>query len=112
MSYHDNLLRMKRNYWVDEDLMLLLLYIKMKNKRVKRKHKCWVKDIFLNRKQQGDQHLYAELKIGTSGLFQNYFRMSKDRYQSLLELVGPKITKVYWSRQPISPSVRLAITIR
>lgn len=42
----------------------------------------------------------------------NYFRMSPENMDVLLEKVKPLIQKKMWVREPISPAERLALTIR
>ncbi|XP_023311560.1 protein ALP1-like isoform X2 [Anoplophora glabripennis] len=41
----------------------------------------------------------------------NYLRMSGDTFHKLLNIVGPRLTKIYCVREPISPGERFALTL-
>ena len=79
----------------------------------KRQRRFWVREIFKNRKTQGDYHnLVAEMRLSDPEKYFNYFRMSQEQFQNLLQLVGPLIEKIYFRREPIGPAERLAVTLR
>ena len=45
--------------------------------------------------------------------FFKFYRLSVERFDQLLDLIGPQITKKYTNfRTPISPEERLALTLR
>ena len=75
----------------DEELELLLL-LAIRRKRRKRKKKVsrrmWVRPIFMKRKEQGDYHnLLQEMRLCDPESHFRYIRMSKLRFDSLLEKV-------------------------
>ena len=75
----------------------LLLLLKRRSERRKKYAKSvWVRKIFQQRKQQGEFHLLInELHIHDHDheYFFKYFPMSPSKYEDLLRLVGPYITK-------------------
>ncbi|KAM0737133.1 Protein ANTAGONIST OF LIKE HETEROCHROMATIN PROTEIN 1 [Formica fusca] len=44
--------------------------------------------------------------------YMDYFRMTSQLFEALLILVGPVLVKEYVVRKPISPEIRLQITLR
>ena len=101
-------------------LLLALLVLKKRELekseecRIKiRKHKVWVGKILTERSWKGEYHLLVkELKLFDHEFFYKQFRMSPSRYEILLQLVGPLITKNAHRREVISPGERLCITLR
>lgn len=63
-----------------------------------------------------DKHftnLFTELLLNDGGSFKNFFRMTKSDFEELLTAVAPKIKKRNSNfRAPISPEVKLAVTLR
>ena len=97
------------------NLMLSLLAVRRKRKgSVKRKHRFWVRELFQQRAEKGAFNtLIPELKLYDREFFYRYLRMSPERFENLLQMVGPSIKKKFCpSRLPISPSERLIVTIR
>ena len=56
--------------------------------------------------------LVQELRLSHREEFFRYFRMSPERLDHPLSIVGPRLVKDCRSREPISPGERLAVTIR
>ena len=81
--------------------------------RGRRKHRYWVSNILQKRKSLGAfRTLVQEMRLSHREEFFRYFRMSPDRFENLLSIVGPRLIKVCRSREPITPSERLAVTVR
>lgn len=94
-------------------LSLLLLSLQKCKRKTQKPRRFWVRDIFKNRKIQGAYHnLLNEMRLTDQEKYFNYLRMSNDVFQKLLNIVGPKLTKIYCVREPISPAERLALTLR
>ncbi|KYN06315.1 hypothetical protein ALC62_02742, partial [Cyphomyrmex costatus] len=89
--------------------------------------KYWVRPIFSieRRSQQGaSENLVKEMQIGDTEKYVDYFRMSPQLFEALLQLVGPILTKEssqeipynpskqYFIRDPILSKTRLQITLR
>ena len=76
----------------------------------------WVRAIFVKRQQQGEYgNLLQEMRMSDPQCHFQYVRMSKEKFDILLSLVGPLLTKRhYFSRQrvEITPAERLAVTLR
>ncbi|XP_064475663.1 uncharacterized protein LOC135389557 [Ornithodoros turicata] len=79
-----------------------------------RKSRVWVRDLLLPRNEFGEfHHLVRDMRLGDGQDFFDYFRMSRERFDHLLSLVGPLIERQNTSfRQSISPAERLCITLR
>lgn len=93
--------------------ILLLLKRRLANQNKKQKKTIWVRKIFQERKQKGEFHLLInELRIHDHEYFFKYFRMSPSKYEDLLKIVGPYITKSSVKREPIGPSEKLSVTLR
>ena len=92
--------------------MLCTLMMAMSVLEQKRKHRFWVHDIIQKKKEFGVYyHLVRELEID-SEKFHEYFRMSSEKMEFVLNCIGPFINKRAIVRQPIDAKQRLAITIR
>ncbi|KAJ8914115.1 hypothetical protein NQ315_016190 [Exocentrus adspersus] len=77
--------------------------------------RIWVRPIFENdrRHLQGiGDHLIREMRLNTHNNHINFFRMTPDSFDELLSLVGPHLLRVDCRREPISPIIRLGITLR
>ena len=57
-------------------------------------------------------NVFCSLAQNDPDFFYNYSRMSFSLFKKWLELVKPKIEKRTIIREPISPEMRLAITLR
>lgn len=78
----------------------------------KRRDRRWgVHPINQMRREQGHfQNLFKEMLLYDHEKFFNYTRMTPERFEHLLELVGPKITKN--APNAIPPECRLLLTLR
>lgn len=75
--------------------------------------KTWVHPINLNRKLYGEFHHLMPKLLEDEQRFQMYFRMNKDEFYYLLEMIGPEIEKrTTQLRESISPEQRLALCLR
>ena len=83
-----------------------------KNKK-RRERRYWIRPSFANRATSGAyQSLALKMKEIDRQNFGGFVRMSPNRFDHLLELVKPMITKKNAVRAPIPPDERLAITLR
>ena len=72
-----------------------------------------MREIFQNRFQAGEYHtLVREMRENDHESFYRYFRMTPGRFDHLLSLVGPMLSKKSLYREPIGPGERLAVTLR
>ena len=73
----------------------------------------WVHPLNQRRSQQGDfHHLVAELRLDSQRHHQ-YFRMSAEKMDELLSVIGPELTKQNANcRAAIQPKQRLAVGLR
>ncbi|KMQ86318.1 nuclease harbi1-like protein [Lasius niger] len=62
--------------------------------------------------QGASDNLVVEMQITDREKFFNYFRMTPEIFEELLTLVGPRIQKKDVCRIPISPRIRLQLTLR
>ncbi|XP_061717545.1 uncharacterized protein LOC133525267 [Cydia pomonella] len=92
----------------EEVVMLCAAYIIMhKCKAKKKKKRWWMRNYLMNR-----TYVFDDLR-GFDGSFQNFTRMSRSDFETLLGLIGPAITRQETKfRHPIEPQRRLAITLR
>jgi len=64
------------------------------------------------RLQGASDNLIIEMQTIDREKFFNYFRLSPQLFEELLALVGPRIEKQELCRIPISPRIRLQVTLR
>uniref|UniRef100_A0A6P7F4I4 Uncharacterized protein LOC114324975 n=1 Tax=Diabrotica virgifera virgifera TaxID=50390 RepID=A0A6P7F4I4_DIAVI len=84
---------------------------KVVNKRKKRR--WWSVSLFKNRKRYNGNDLLNDLSLEVSGKFENFCRMAPADFESLLQLIGPYITKqTTQMRRTISAKERFALTLR
>jgi len=79
-----------------------------------RKRKFWVRPMFtqrMRRLQGASDNLIIEMQTTDREKFFNYFRMSPQLFEELLTLVEPRIEKQELCRIPISPRIRLQVTL-
>ena len=97
-------------------LILLLLESRRLLQRENRgnQRRFWVRPIFTARKTYGCYHtLVQELRLGDREWYFKFIRMSPERFEHLLSLVAPRISKQKTKlREPIGPAERLCITLR
>lgn len=95
------------------NILLLALLLLRRNERRTHVKRFWVRDIFKNRRNQGAYHnLLQEMRLTDTEKYFNYLRMSSVTFQSLLNIVGPKLNRTYCVREPIYAGERLAVTLR
>lgn len=99
----------------DEEMFLfqILLEEDEEPERKKRKHKIWLHEICQRRGQYGEfHHLMLDLKRDSIKFF-NYFRMSFEKFEKLLNSVRDDLTKENTKfRRPVDPEERLAVCLR
>ena len=89
----------------------LLTLIALKKKR-KRRSK-WVRNILRKRNEEGVHGILLPKLLDDSVQYKNYFRMDKNTFKELLELIEPDLIRQNTSmRESISVSERLALTLR
>nr|XP_047141117.1 uncharacterized protein LOC124816125 [Hydra vulgaris] len=86
----------------------------MIQEKEKKEKRFWVRKIYTERLQKGEFHLLVQdLRLHDQEYFFKYFRMSPTTYEELLSFVAPIIVKQRTTmRDPMSPSERLAVTLR
>ena len=94
--------------------LLPLFYLRQRRKRKQRyRKKYWIRDIYRSRFLLGEYHtLVKEMQENDHESFCKYFRMTPERFDNLLLLVGPMLTKKSLYREPLSACERLSITLR
>ena len=100
-----------------DDMMLMFMLLRRRNRlleKKKKKRKMWVRDIFKNHKNQGAYHnLVQEMMFSDRESYFKYMRMSPERFEHLLSLIEPIVTKQTTNlREPISAGERLSVTLR
>ena len=100
--------------WNKRLLLLILLRRRLNRHGNARKSKrWWIRKIFTERQSKGEFHvLIKEMHLFDHEYFHKQFRMSPDRFECLLSVVAPYITKCSTRRETIGPSERLCITLR
>ena len=101
----------------DEEMLLLILLLRRRRIRREQKasqRKVWVRKLLrLRRKKGAFQNFIKELRTSDRESHFRFFRMSPERFDHLLTLVAPFITKEDTNfRKPISAAERLAVTLR
>ena len=93
-------------------LVLLVMLDKVENEDTGRRF--WVRKIFQERKKYGLYHILTdELRLFDKEYFFRFVRMTPQRFEHWLSLVGPHLQRSTTKmREPISPAVRLVLTLR
>jgi hypothetical protein len=82
-------------------------------RRRRRRRIAWVRPWIARRPQLGVyDRLMVELRAEDPASFKNFLRMPPEMLDELLERVRPRLQKDYISRQPLSPGLKLALTLR
>ena len=79
------------------------------------KTRIWVHELNVNRELVGEYHVLMEIleKDENSDRFQMYFRMKREQFQSLHDLIKDKIRKIDTTyRKAIGTKERLAVCLR
>ena len=97
--------------------VIILLLIKRRERRRKveamKTKRMWVRQVYTERKEKGEYcSLIKEIQFFDEMLFYQQFRMTPQKYEHLLTLVAPRITKSQMKREAISPGERLSVTLR
>jgi len=75
----------------------------------------WVKPWLLRRVTLGHYDTHAmmqELMRESRGNFKSFLRMEPEMFRDMLDRVAPRIEKSQEGRPPLSPGLKLAITLR
>jgi len=95
---------------------LYILYTILKEREnKKRQRRFWIRPIFSPQRrllQGASTNLVREMQTEDEEKYVNYFRLPPQLFEDLLKLVGPVIAKEHVVRDPISPEIRLHITLR
>ena len=93
-----------------------VIVARLLNRKISRRRQrtVWIRDWVKNRATYGVYHqLVQELRLGDAATYQNFMRMDCTTFQTLLDLVSPKITfKDTHFRRAIPAGERLALTLR
>ncbi|KAJ8959580.1 hypothetical protein NQ314_006229, partial [Rhamnusium bicolor] len=78
------------------------------------KKRVWIRDWIRRRSTLGGSELLLkEISTEDPDSYRNFMRLSVEKLQELLKLVTPKLTKSEtWMRSPISPQIKLEVTLR
>ncbi|XP_071647555.1 uncharacterized protein [Temnothorax longispinosus] len=101
----------------DEEFKIFLLLWLWRKRQQRIQHRrsaprWWVRPILTNRLEQGAySNLVAELRNDVE-LFFNYHRMTPNQFDTLLHKIEPQISKLYLTREPLPPGLRLFLTLR
>ena len=95
-------------------LQIQLLRVLLLRARRRRRRAVWIREWIMRRPLYGQfSTLMVELAQEDISAYKNFLRMDEGMFQELLNRVGPRITKkTTWWRQPISPGLKLALTLR
>jgi hypothetical protein len=114
LSFH-SLFRTKNIAMVlpDRALVAVGLWLILRIKSRRRKRRFYIRDINLSRLMEGE---FATLVKPMKNRFIDdhfkYFRMTNLRFDDLLRRIGPRLDHNGNHRMPVSPTERLAITLR
>lgn len=80
----------------------------------KKKQRVWIKDWIKRRNVLGaSARLLKEIAIEDPESYKNFMRLSPSKFEELLTLVAPKVTKSKtFMRTPVSPRLKLEVTLR
>ena len=82
------------------EIALLTVLLSRRQKRRRSKRKMWVRSILSQRRQRGEYHtLLQEMRLNDTQEHFSYLRMSRERFEHLLAIVGPLLVcrENYWS---------------
>lgn len=95
-------------------IIIVALKKKLQNRSVEKKKKKWMCE-YVSRRQSLGMHaqLMNELKNEEAALYKNFVRMRVDDFNFILDRITPIISRQNLPmRASISPSERLAVTLR
>ncbi len=95
-------------------LLRILLLLKQKEIEDKRRQRRWcVRPLHQNRERDGSFARYLKpMRVMDPEMHFATYRMTRDRFDHLLELVRPRITRGSTHSMPLSAEERLSITLR
>ena len=102
---------------VNKRFLLLCILLRRRQQRRKKQQKykksIWVRKIFQERQWASEYYLLIEeLKLYDHKFFFKQFRMLPSKFEELLSVVAPFVTKSSIRREVISPEECLCITLR
>lgn len=127
MSYQEDVARYKQEYckWLIQCTAISTQIIVNVRKRKllaalaccmheenKKKRTCWISPLCNLRNVAGFHAAIYPTIRNMDKEFINYFRMTVTKFDELLAMIGPEITRKYSIRQPISATERLSLTLR
>lgn len=75
--------------------------------------RVWVCDFLRKRDEEGFfAKLWSEIRCGDPLKFRNFLRMESTEFDTLLNIISPRISKRNVVREAISPAQRLTVTLR
>ncbi|KAJ8945479.1 hypothetical protein NQ314_009232 [Rhamnusium bicolor] len=94
--------------------LLLCELEKICKEKRKKKRSLWIRAWISRRNRLGaSSTLLKELSLEDKEAYKNHLRMTPEKFDELLSIVGPKIQKQStWFRQPKSARTKLEITLR
>lgn len=95
----------------DEDVLMLAVLLRRKNKK---KRKYWVHPYnLINRNRSIISSCTSEQMINDPEKFRSFYRMSQNAFKHLLDKIGPCIQKLNTKfRASVLPEEKLIITLR
>ena len=127
MSYQDDVARYQQEYynWTIKCIAITTQAVVHVRKRKllgalacyvheekKKQRTCWVSPLCNLRNLVGfHAAIYPTIRNMDKEFF-NYFRMTVAKFDELLAMIGPEITKKHAIRQPVSATERLSLTLR
>lgn len=95
----------------DDDVFAAAILLSQEEKRKKRRY--WVHDLWKHRLEEGQFHLIAGRLMEDEVKFYKYMRMSQKKFNELLEIVSPYMTRrdTKW-RSCIGVRERLTVFLR
>jgi len=71
----------------------------------------YIRPLYTKRNNLGEINIIPDLICDTE-FYQKYFRMTKDSFNIIFNKIKDRISNRSTHRHPISPEIRLAITLR
>uniref|UniRef100_A0A6P7GMC3 Uncharacterized protein LOC114344142 n=1 Tax=Diabrotica virgifera virgifera TaxID=50390 RepID=A0A6P7GMC3_DIAVI len=98
---------------MDSAIFVIMAQKKKKVVNKRKKRRWWSVSLFKNRKRYNGNDLLNDMSLEVSGKFENFCRMAPADFESLLQLIGPYITKqTTQMRRTISAKERFGLTLR
>uniref|UniRef100_A0A1B0DEF5 Uncharacterized protein n=1 Tax=Phlebotomus papatasi TaxID=29031 RepID=A0A1B0DEF5_PHLPP len=85
----------------------------LQQSKQKQKRRWWVRPIISRRKDKGHfDNLMQELKFEDKDWFYAYTRMERRQFEWILRKISPFLEKEHLMREPLSPELKLFVTLR